>query len=105
MRGTRPRPGAPPPATRFRANEQAAELYAQMLADGKEADDARAYVEERGISPEAVEMFGVGFAPGYPDFLLRRLSQARDLSPEILLEAGLATRGDDGTVRGCRRLG
>jgi len=83
----------------FRANEQAAELYAQMLADGREADDARAYVEERSISPEAVEMFGVGFAPGYPDFLLRRLSQARDLSPEILLEAGLATRGDDGTVR------
>ena len=83
----------------FRANEQAAELYAQMLADGKEADDARAYVEERGISPEAVEMFGVGFAPGHPDFLLRRLSQARDLSPEIVLEAGLATRGDDGTVR------
>ena len=37
--------------------------------------------------------------PGYPDFLLRRLSQARDLSPEILLEAGLAKRGDDGTVR------
>jgi len=83
----------------IRANEQAAELYAQMLADGKEADDARAYVEERGISPEAVATFGVGFAPGYPDFLLRRLSQARDLSPEILLEAGLATRGDDGSVR------
>jgi len=83
----------------IRANEQAAELYAQMLADGKEADDARAYVEERGISPEAVATFGVGFAPGYPDFLLRRLSQARDLSPEILLEAGLATRGDDGSMR------
>jgi DNA primase len=83
----------------IRANEQAAELYARMLADGREADDARSYVAERGISPEAIESFGVGYAPGYPDFLLRRLSQARDLSPEILLEAGLATRGDDGTVR------
>ena len=83
----------------FRANEQAAELYARMLADGKEAADARAYVAERGITPEAVEVFGVGYAPGYADFLLRRLSQARDLSPEVLLEAGLATRGDDGTVR------
>ena len=30
---------------------------------------------------------------------MRRLGGARDLSPEILLEAGLATRGDDGTVR------
>ena len=54
---------------------------------------------ERGIAPEAVEAFGIGYSPGYADFLLRRLSQARDLSPEILLEAGLATRGDDGTVR------
>ena len=86
-------------AALFRANEQAAELYARMLADGKEAADARAYVAERGITPEAVETFGIGYAPGYADFLLRRLSQARDLSPEVLLEAGLATRGDDGTVR------
>ena len=54
---------------------------------------------ERGITPEAIATFGIGYAPGYADFLLRRLSQARDLSPEILLEAGLATRGDDGTVR------
>jgi DNA primase len=83
----------------IRANEQAAALYLEMLADGREADDARAYVAERGITAEAVEAFGIGYAPGYPDFLLRRLSQARDLSPEILLEAGLATRGDDGTVR------
>lgn len=83
----------------LRANERAAELYAGMLAEGREAAEARAYVAERGITPEAVERFGIGYAPGYPDYLLRRLSQARDLSPEILLEAGLATRGDDGTVR------
>jgi DNA primase len=83
----------------LRANEQAAELYASMLADGKEAGDARAYVAERGMTADAVEAFGLGYAPGYSDFLLRRLSQARDLSPEVLLEAGLATRGDDGTVR------
>ena len=83
----------------YRANEQAADLYARMLTEGKEAGDARAYVAERGISPEAVAAFGIGYSPGYADFLLRRLSQARDLSPEILLEAGLATRGDDGTVR------
>jgi DNA primase len=83
----------------IRANEQAAELFAGMLAEGREAADARAYVNERGITPEAIASFGIGYAPGYPDFLLRRLSQARDLSPEILLEAGLATRGDDGTVR------
>jgi DNA primase len=83
----------------FRANEQAAHLYREMLTGGREAADARAYVSERGLTPETIETFEIGYAPGYPDFLLRRLSQARDLSPEILLESGLATRGDDGTVR------
>ena len=83
----------------YRANEQAAELFISMLRDGKEAADARAYLTERGIVPEALADFQVGYAPGYPDFLLRRLGGTRDLSSEVLLEAGLATRSDDGTVR------
>ena len=83
----------------YRANEQAAELFVSMLRDGKEAADARAYLTERGIVPEALADFQVGYAPGYPDFLLRRLGGTRDLSSEVLLEAGLATRSDDGTVR------
>ena len=83
----------------YRANEQAASMFSTMLVSGKEATDARAYVTERGISPESIETFEIGYAPGYSDFLLRRLSGARDLSAEILLEAGLASRGEDGTVR------
>jgi DNA primase len=81
------------------ANERAADLYVQMLVEGREADAARRYVADRGIDADAIRTFGVGFAPAYRDFLLRRLSGARDLSPEILLEAGLATRSDDGQVR------
>jgi DNA primase len=86
-------------AALYRANEEAAALYRTMLAGGREAEDARAYVTERGIAAEAIERFGIGYAPGYADFLLRRLVGSSGLSPEILLEAGLATRGDDGTVR------
>jgi DNA primase len=82
-----------------RANDQAAALFTTMLREGREATDARAYLADRGIGAEAIERFGIGYAPGYPDFLLRRLAGQRDLSPEVLLEAGLATRGDDGTVR------
>jgi DNA primase len=84
-------------ASLIRANEAAGTIFAEMLADGREAADARAYLVERGIDREAAERFGIGFAPGYPDFLLRRLS--KDFGPEVLLEAGLATRGDDGTMR------
>ena len=80
----------------IKANEEAARLFASMLAEGREAEEARAYVADRGISAESVERFGIGYAPGYPDFLLKRMT--REFSPEILLEAGLATRGDDGSA-------
>ncbi len=80
-----------------RANEEAADLYHRMLVDGKEGEEARAYLAERGIDRETAEAFGVGYAPGYADFLLRRL--ARSLSTEILVEAGLAIRDQAGNVR------
>ena len=80
-----------------RANEEAALLYHRMLLEGREAAEARTYLEERGIGREAVEEFQLGYAPAYPDFLLRRL--ARRFSTEILLEAGLASRDAEGRVR------
>ena len=80
----------------IKANEEAARLYTTMLAEGPEAEEARAYVAGRGILPESVERFGIGYAPTHPDYLLKRMT--REFSPEILLEAGLATRGDDGSA-------
>ncbi|MGH2672078.1 MAG: DNA primase, partial [Actinomycetota bacterium] len=79
------------------ANEQAAELYQGMLREGKEGKEARTYLADRGIDLETAAEFGVGYAPGYPDFLIRRL--ARSLSTEILVEAGLVMRDSDGNVR------
>lgn len=72
----------------FRANDRAAALYHRTLLEGREGADARRYLEERGISRAAAERFRIGYAPGYPDFLLRRMS--KEFSPEILVEAGLA---------------
>jgi len=80
-----------------RANEEAFGLYHRVLLDGREGEDARAYLQARGIDRDTVTAFGIGYAPGYPDFLLRRL--AKDLSPEILVEAGLAIRDEEGNVR------
>jgi DNA primase len=80
-----------------RANEEAAALYHHTLLEGREGEDARRYLDERGIDRETAIAFGVGYAPGYPDFLLRRL--ARSLSTEILVEAGLAIRDAEGNVR------
>ncbi|MGZ4151990.1 MAG: DNA primase [Actinomycetota bacterium] len=80
-----------------RANEQAFELYHRLLLDGREGEDARTYLAERGIERETIEAFGIGYAPRYADFLLRRL--ARGSSPELLVEAGLAIKDDRGELR------
>jgi DNA primase len=78
-----------------RANAEASRLFHQMLTEGTEGRDAREYLASRGIDRSAAEEFEIGYAPMYADFLLRRM--AGTYSPELLVEAGLAVRGD--TIR------
>jgi DNA primase len=80
-----------------RAIAEAAGLYHRMLLEGREATDARDYLAGRGISHQSIERFGVGYAPGYPDFLLKRMSKT--FSVDLLVEAGLASRDPSGTLR------
>jgi DNA primase len=80
-----------------RAIAEAARHYQRMLAEGREATEARAYLATRGISGESIETFGIGYAPGYPDFLLKRLSKG--FSPELLIEAGLVAKDPAGALR------
>jgi DNA primase len=83
--------------TLHRAVADAGALYQRLLLDGREATEARAYLAQRGISMQSVERFGVGYAPTYHDFLLRRLT--RSYSAELLVEAGLASKDADGNLR------
>jgi DNA primase len=80
-----------------RANEAAFELYHQTLLEAKEGEEARAYLETRGIDREVAAEFEIGYAPGHQDFLLRRL--VKSLSAELLVEAGLALQDQEGNVR------
>ncbi|MDP9343712.1 MAG: DNA primase [Actinomycetota bacterium] len=80
-----------------RANAEASELYHRTLLDGPEASEARAYLAGRGFDQEAVVQFQIGYAPGYPDFLLRRLSPR--FGSDTLVEAGLALKDGSGAVR------
>jgi len=80
-----------------RANEAAFELYHRTLLEAKEGEEARAYLETRGIDREVAAEFEIGYAPGHPDFLLRRL--VKSLSAELLVEAGLAVQDQEGNVR------
>ena len=79
------------------ANEETFGLYHRLLLEGREGQDARTYLAERGIDQDTIVEFEIGYAPRYPDFLLRRLG--RRLSPELLIEAGLALRDNEGAVR------
>jgi DNA primase len=80
-----------------KAIAEAARLYHRMLLEGREATEARAYLQTRRFSNESVERFEIGFAPGYPDFLLKRLSKS--YSSDLLLEAGLVMKDAGGAVR------
>ena len=56
--------------------------------------------QARGISPESIQAVRCGVrAAASATSCCASSAGSRDLSPEILLEAGLATRGDDGQVR------
>ena len=80
-----------------RANAEAAKLYHRTLMESDDAKEARAYLNTRGIDREVAERFGVGYAPAGSNFLLRAL--AKSVSPELLLEGGLAVRDAAGGVR------
>ena len=59
---------------------------------GKEARD---YLERRGLAPDTVKAFRLGFAPRARGVLAKAL-RARGITVEQLLEAGLVKRADDG---------
>ena len=78
-----------------RANEEAARAVPPHAARGPARARRPARTSSRaGIDRDAAAEFGIGYAPGYPDFLLRRL--AKTLSPELLVEAGLAIQDQRG---------
>ena len=80
-----------------RAIGEAASMYNRVLVQEREGADAREYLTSRGIGPESIERFGIGYAPGYADYLLKRLS--RTYSPELLVDAGLISKDDQGNLR------
>ncbi len=81
----------------YRAISEAARLYAGMLRESREGSEARDYLATRGLSVASAERFGIGYAPGYPDYLLKRMSKT--YSSDLLLEVGLVAKDARGVVR------
>lgn len=68
----------------YEVNTLALEFFRKNLP----GSEALAYLERRGVSPEMIEAFGLGWAPAGYDNLLK-FAKARNVSERELLEAGL----------------
>jgi DNA primase len=61
------------------------------------AAEARAYLAKRGLSPEAQDRWEVGFAPDQRAALFQALT-AKGIAADLIVDAGLCARADDGSV-------
>jgi len=70
-------------------NEDAVLWFHQMLLRSKEAAEARAYLQSRGVSSESVIAFSLGYAPDHWDALSRYLL-GQGYTEQELVDGGLA---------------
>jgi DNA primase len=75
-------------------NEDAQLWFQQVLLRSKDAAEARAYVQSRGISSESVLSFGLGYAPQQGDALIRYLL-SRGYAEHELVNGGLAREREE----------
>lgn len=79
-------------------HDLAVRYYKKNLAESSEAAFAREYVKQRGISPDLVDRFGLGFAPDTWNALTQFLF-TRHYTESDVLGAGLAQQKKSGS--GC----
>ncbi|SNX69267.1 DNA primase [Cereibacter ovatus] len=76
------------------AMEEAVKFYRLQLRTGA-AGAARDYLVRRRLSPEGQERFGIGFAPDARQALYYALT-GKGIAADVLVEAGLCARPEDG---------
>jgi len=74
--------------------EQAAEWYRAQLS-GQVGREALAYLLRRGLTPETIERFRLGFAPNSRT-ALREAMQGRKIPDSLMIESGLLIKPEDG---------
>ncbi len=90
-------PSAPDPREPlYGAVAAAADWFARQLRELPEADVARRYLASRHLDLEAVLPLGLGYAPPGRTFL--DAMKGLGLRDEVLLEAGLLVKREDGTL-------
>ncbi len=72
----------------YKINELASDYFHQLLTTSPSAEKTRGYVKKRGISPNSITAFKLGYSPNSWDSLKQYLLE-RDFSEVELLTAGL----------------
>jgi DNA primase len=71
-------------------HREAQNFFVRQLETTSEGRAARAYLEDRGLGKDALERFGIGYAPSGGDILLKHLKQK--YPEKSLMESGLVSR-------------
>jgi DNA primase len=87
--------GPDPREPLFAAVATAADWFARQLRDSPEGEHARKYLESRHVTMEQAQVAGLGFAPRGTAFL--DAMKGLGLREEVLLEAGLIVKREDGS--------
>ena len=88
--------GPDPREPLYSAVAAAADWFARQLRESPEAQLARDYLTTRHLDPETVQPLGLGYAPRNKAFL--DAMKGLGVRDEVLLEAGLLARREDGTL-------
>ncbi|TWT94093.1 DNA primase [Botrimarina colliarenosi] len=96
QQGPRAEPGSPgDKKTLLAAMAWATERYHRCLLEAQQAEPARAYLAERGITAEAIQRFRIGFAPPTWDWLFKQ-GPGAGYSPAVLDRVNLITQRSSG---------
>lgn len=71
-------------------HREAQNFFVHQLETTGEGRAARAYLEDRGLNKDALDRFGIGYAPSGGDILLKHLKQK--YPEKLLAESGLISR-------------
>ncbi|MBU4306176.1 MAG: DNA primase [Candidatus Omnitrophica bacterium] len=92
--------GAPAPSVTgllYRINELAAGYFQERLLSDRRAEQARAYLQKRGVSQETIEFFRIGYAVDLWDGVLRFLREKK-IKDDLLLQSGLCVKNEQGRI-------
>src|SRR6266516_3004133 len=90
--------GPDPREPLFGAVAAAADWFARQLRENPEADVARQYLASRHLELETAYQLGLGFAPRSKGGAFLDAMKGLGLRDEVLLEAGLLVKREDGTL-------